>query len=142
MATAVKQAHKTSALQFIRTIYLSLAALIGLSVFVIGAVTGINLFLTKVVFPVDETTNYYYSPYQKDGCEQETVYLEGQTQIIEKSEAEIAECRAKVKESMQINAKNSFNREIAMSIAMALVGLPVWILHFLFMQADWRKRND
>jgi hypothetical protein len=101
MVTAVK--HKTSALQFIRTIYLSLAALIGLTVFVIGAVTGINLFLTKVVFPVDETVNYYYSPYQKDGCEQETVYLpEGRTQIIEKTEAEIAECRTKMKESSKL----------------------------------------
>jgi hypothetical protein len=141
MVTAVK--HKTSALQFIRTIYLSLAALIGLTVFVIGAVTGINLFLTKVVFPVDETVNYYYSPYQKDGCEQETVYLpEGRTQIIEKTEAEIAECRTKMKESQQITAQNNFNRDIAMAIAMVLVGLPVWILHFLFMQADWRKHND
>jgi hypothetical protein len=88
MATAVK--HKTSALQFIRTIYLSLAALIGLTVFVIGAVSGINLFLSNVVFPVDTTTNYYYSPYQKDGCEQETVYVDGQTQFVEKTEAEIA----------------------------------------------------
>ncbi|MGL5831050.1 MAG: hypothetical protein ACRCZE_02765 [Candidatus Altimarinota bacterium] len=140
MATAVK--HKTSALQFIRTIYLSLAALIGLSVFVFGAVSGINLFLSNVVFPVDTTSNYYYSPYQKDGCEQETVYVDGQTQFIDKTEAEVAECRDKMAESQEIAAQNEFNRSIAMAIAMVLVGLPVWILHFLFMQADWKRTHE
>ncbi|MBD3270079.1 hypothetical protein GF376_00975 [Candidatus Peregrinibacteria bacterium] len=122
-------------LQYIRTIYLSLAALIGLVVFVIGTVGIINLTLENFVFPIEDE---YYPVYPKSGvCETYFNADTGEQDML--SESEQAECEEQQKENRRIQSKNSFNRQISNNIAMILVGLPIWLLHFFLLQADWRK---
>ena len=133
---------KNVALQYIRTIYLSLGAVIGLVCFVMGASGAIKLGL-NVWFPVDNTYNYY-SPYQPTPCSQPTINVDsnGKSVSTPHSAAEIADCEMKTKESQDKQAKSEFNRQVSESVALTIVGLPVWLFHFWLIQLDWKKRRE
>lgn len=140
--TQSKAHHGTTPLQYIRTIYLSLGAIIGLICFVMGASGAIKLVL-NVWFPVD---NYsYYSPYQPTPCDQPNVQYapDGKTSTsIARTPAEIADCEQKLSDSQDKQSKSEFNRQISESVALTVVGFPIWLLHFWLIQTDWKKRKQ
>lgn len=139
MAEKIKKTestHKTSALQFIRTIYLSFAAIIGLITFVIGATGAVRLGLNNF-FPVDETYNYY-APYSPSPCA--TKWVDGKE--AKPTAEEMADCEKRNAESIKINVRNNYNRELRDAIAMTVVGFPVWLLHFWLIQMDWKRRKE
>lgn len=143
MATAEHNNTKTTALQYIRTIYLSLGAIIGLICFVMGASGAIKLGL-NTWFPVD---NYYmyYAPYQTTPCDQPNVVYGPEGKVMSstpRTKEEIAECEVKLEESNKKSARNDFNRQLTESVALTLVGFPVWMLHFWLIQRDWKKRRE
>jgi hypothetical protein len=127
--------QKTTALQFIRTIYLSFAAIIGLITFVIGATGAVRLGLNNFL-PVDESYSYY-SPYSSPCA---TKWVDGKE--TKPSVEELKDCEKKNEENLKISARNNFNRELRDSIAMTLVGFPVWLLHFWLIQMDWKRRKE
>lgn len=128
---------KTTALQYIRTIYLSLGAIIGLVCFVMGASGAIKLTL-NIWFPVD---NYaYYSPYSTP-CSQPVFSPDGKT-TTQHTPAEIADCEKQSAASQVKQQTSEFNRQLSESVALTLVGFPVWMLHFWLIQMDWRRRKQ
>lgn len=138
-----KETPKFTALQYIRTIYLSLGAIIGLICFIIGATGGIKLILNHW-FPVD---NYYgyYSPYEVTPCESPKItYDESGKQVSStpRTKEEIALCEKKTAENQEKQKVSDFNRELTEAIALSFVGFPVWLLHFWVMQQDWKKRRE
>jgi hypothetical protein len=147
MATVQKSSPKspaTTALQYIRTIYLSLGAIIGLICFVMGASGAIKLGL-NIWFPVDGYY-MYYSPYQNSPCDQPNVVYGGpEGKVVSstpRTKEEIADCEVKLEESNKKSARNDFNRQLSESVALTLVGFPVWMLHFWLIQRDWKKRKE
>jgi hypothetical protein len=133
---------KSNALQYIRTIYLSLGAVIGLICFVIGASGAIKLGL-NIWFPVDNFYNYY-APYQTTPCDSASVVTGMKGEIVSttpRTKEEIADCEVKLKESQEKSSRNDFNRQVSESVALTLVGFPVWMLHFWLIQKDWKKRK-
>ena len=133
--TSSTSANKTTALQYIRTIYLSIAAVIGLTCFIFGASGAVKLGL-NVWFPVDETA-YYASPYDKSPCSM--VYVDGKE--VARPTSEIAQCELDLETNRVLMAKNNFNREFTESLSLTLVGFPIWLLHFWLIQLEWRKRK-
>ena len=128
---------RTTPLQYIRTIYLSLGAVIGLICFVMGASGAIKLAL-NIWFPVD---NYaYYSPYSSP-CTQPSYSADGKT-AIQHTPAEIATCEKLSTESQVKQQTSEFNRQLSESVALTVVGFPVWMLHFWLIQMDWKKRKQ
>lgn len=131
----------TTAMQYIRTIYLSLGAIIGLVCFVMGASGAVKLGL-NYWFP---SSNYYSYPvpYGRSECEQPNVIAtpDGKTSNVTHTPEEIAGCKKQLEVDQLKSERNDYNRQIAESIALTLVGLPVWMLHFWLIQADWKKRK-
>ena len=128
--------NKTSALQFIRTIYLSLAAVIGLVCVIIGATDAIKLGLNHW-FPVDDYM-VYYSPTDKSPCSY--TYVNGQE--VKRSDEEVKQCLQNEADNATKQNTNNFNRQVKDSVALLVVGLPIWILHFWLIQADWKRRKE
>jgi hypothetical protein len=126
---------KSTALQYIRTIYLSLAAVIGLICFIFGATGAIKLGL-NYWFPVDEYI-YFSAPYERANCE--IKWIDGKE--TRAGEEEIEKCVQQTRENNALMAKNNFNRELTQSVALLLVGFPVWFLHFWLIQRDWKRRS-
>jgi len=138
-----KVAHqeKTSALQFIRTIYLSLAAVIGLVVFVIGTVGVIRTGLVNGVFNIDDT--YYYSPNEVSICDQPKSYQKDPTSTpIYRTEEEVVTCKKELEENRIKQKDINFKRDISGSISLTVVGFPIWLFHWMVMQADWKRRKQ
>ncbi len=131
--------QKPGALQYIRTIYLSLAAIIGLICFIMGASGAVKMVL-NVWFPVDNFT-YYSLPYEKSGCEY-TYTADGKQQIA-RPPAEVERCVQETRQNQEAQQKlqqtNDFNRQLSESVALTLVGFPVWLLHFWLIQLDWKR---
>ena len=132
--------HKTSALQFIRTVYLSIAAIIGMVMFLIGASGGIRLVLNNYVWHTDQYINYY--GYETGVCPKtRNMGIDGKT-VVTMTDEEVKDCERKTEEANKKNNEKQNKRELADSIALAVVGLPVWLFHFRVMQNDWKKRNQ
>lgn len=127
--------NKTTALQYIRTIYLSIAAVIGLICFIIGASGSMKLVL-NVWFPVDDI-GYYSMPYDKTPCS--VTYLDGKE--IPRPAQEVAKCELETEKARKLMATSNFNRELTQSVSLTLVGFPIWLLHFWLIQQDWKKRK-
>lgn len=127
--------NKPGALQYIRTIYLSLAAIIGLTCFIIGASGAVKLVI-NVWYPVN---NYapVTMPYEQSGCEV-SWSPDGKQQIVHTPQ-EVADCNAKIELQNQQQQQNDFNRQLSESVSLTLVGLPIWLLHFWLIQLDWKK---
>ena len=130
------------ALQYIRTIYLSLGAVIGLICFVMGASGAVKLGL-NYWFPSSNYFMSYPAPYNSP-CEQPVVQYtpDGKASSSTVHTKEEVDACKKQMEADQVKAEhNDFNRQIAESIALTAVGLPVWMLHFWLIQADWRRKS-
>jgi len=128
---------KSNALQYIRTIYLSLAAVIGLVCFIMGASGSIKLVL-NIWLPTDEFT--YYAPYGQSSCDIGTPDSKGV--MVKLSAEDTVKCKAQEEENQKRQNQSNFNRQITESIALLTVGFPVWLLHFWLIQLDWKKRKE
>jgi len=131
--------QKPTALQFIRTIYLSIAAIIGLIMFVIGTAGAVRLVFNTYIFQVNDYQ--FYSPYDTV-CQQPKFTSPDGKVTTPRTNEEIADCEAKLKESNERLSDNQTKRDLAQSISLGVVGLPVWIFHWLVMQADWKRRKE
>jgi hypothetical protein len=137
--TKDNNSQKPTALQFIRTIYLSIAAIIGLIMFVIGTAGAVRLVFNTYVFQVNDYE--YYSPYDTT-CEQPKVLSTDGKTTIPRTAEEIADCKKQLQENNQRTNDNQTKRDLAQSISLAIVGLPVWAFHWMVMQADWRRKKE
>lgn len=137
MADQKQSPHKASALQYIRTIYLSLGAVIGLICFIMGASGAVKLALNHW-FPSDDF--YYSAPYGQSICEMGIPDVKGVNQKL--SPEEVKTCEKRTEESQNRQNTSNFNREISQSVALTLVGFPIWLLHFWLMQEDWKRRKE
>ena len=108
----------------IRLIYLYLFSFVGLIVFVIGCVRLVDLGLKVVVFNNADIYVSYPSPYMgpDDKRTREQLMMDN-----------------KVQETAQMEeAKRNRQREISSSLAMILVGAPLYLYHWTSIQRENR----
>lgn len=145
-APAQKMSPDASGQRFIRNLYLYLVAIIGLVVFIFGAVGIINNVLQNYVFHVDDSI--YYQPISvpggKTGCAQS--YLDptdpqGKKWLTPTAE-EVAVCERQQKEQAEQNRRNNIGRELSISIAQIIIGLPLWLFHWGIIQSEYRRKKN
>lgn len=112
-----------------KVIYMYLVALISVIVFIIGSVTLLNTALKTWVFP---TNGYYYNDYSYN-CT-----AEGMKSNVAFKTTE--ECLAHYEELDKKNAVNQRNMDLSFGVSMALVSLPIWLLHMAMIKKD--KKHD
>jgi len=107
----------------IRLIYLYLFSFVGLLVFVIGCVRLVDLGLKVVVFNnADMYTSYPTTPY-KDASD---------TRTMEQIKEDV-----QVQQRMQLEeSKRNRQREISSSLAMIIVGAPLYLYHWSSIQKE------
>lgn len=130
---------------WIRIVYLYLMTTIGIVVFVIGSITMINSILKTFVFKQADL-NYYSRPpeiYLVNQEKQATILTECDDLTQEDKENISAwlndyENWKKIDENkMQITAQRQ--REFANSIAMIVVGFPLYFIHWAIIKKERRK---
>ena len=120
--------------------------MIGLVVFIFGAVGLINNIFQNYVFRVNY--NYYAEPVAypfKTG----TCYMqypdptdtEGKRMITPTAE-ESAACEKSQKDQQDQNNRNTIGQEFSIAIAQLLVGLPVWLFHWGIIQKEYRRKEE
>lgn len=125
----------------ISTVYLYLVAMIGLITFIFGGVGMINTVLQNYVFQVNEVVapvNYPGSktigrcddPYKSDG------------NMIVPTAQEIEICMKDEQDKQERTARNKVGRELSSAIAQILIGLPVWLFHWVIIQKEYRKKEE
>lgn len=146
METTKPEKHKGGSMRVIRNVYMYLVTFVGLVTFIFGAVGIINNVLQHFVFQVDRDA--YYSqgiyPGMKGQCAQS--YLDPtdteMKRMIAPTAQEIETCQAAEKEmNMRINNSN-FGRELSISLAQILIGLPIWLYHWGVIQKEYRRKED
>lgn len=142
---AKTQKHKGGAMRVIRNVYLYLVTFVGLVTFIFGAVGIINNVLQRYVFQIDD---FSYSqpiyPGMKGQCEQS--YLdptdsEGKRMIAPTAQ-EIETCQAAEKDMNKRLNNSNFGRELSISLAQILIGLPIWLYHWGVIQKEYRRKDD
>lgn len=107
----------------IRLIYLYLFSFVGLIVFVIGCVRLVDLGLKVLVFNnADMYVSYPISPYKDpgDGRTKDQIKAENEQQQLAQRE----------------ESKRNRQREISSSLAMILVGAPLYLYHWTAIQKE------
>jgi hypothetical protein len=110
----------------IRLIYLYLFSFVGLIVFVIGCVRLVDLGLKVIVFNnADIYVSYPISPYMgpDDKRSKEQIFIENEQQQ-----------KAQMEES-----KRNRQREISSSLAMIIVGAPLYLYHWSSIQRESKE---
>lgn len=134
--------HGQGILEFVRILYLSIASGIGLVTFVIGAVIAVRLLLLTTVFGIYE--NYVpISQYDRESCRTYYSYTENPAgKQINRTPEEAEKCIVDMEEQRRQESNRSFKSSLAEALAMSIIGLPVWLLHFMIMQADWKRHKQ
>ena len=144
----VKDQKKThgGALRVIRNVYLYLVTLIGLITFIMGSVGIINNVLQHYVFQVDDAyTSPVRYPGSYDMCSQpypKTGAAPDDKNLIAPTTQEIADCRQAEKEQNEKANRANFGRELSISLAQILIGLPIWLFHWNVIQKEYKKREE
>lgn len=133
--------------RIIRTVYLYLVAMIGLITFIFGGIGMINTVLQNYVFQVNDLI-YTPIPYPgmklSGGCNGS--YLADpsnpNSKMVTPTPAEVETCQKVEKEQQDQNRRNSIDRELSISIAQLLIGLPVWLFHWGIIQKEYRKKEE
>lgn len=137
---------KGTAMRIIRNVYLYLVTVIGLITFIIGSVGVINNVLQRYVFHVEQSGMYASPVYPgfKDQCSSsypDPADAQGKT-MINPTTQEVADCRkAQDEQNKKIDDAN-FGRELSISLAQILIGLPVWLFHWGIIQKEYKKRDE
>ncbi len=143
---AVDQKPK-KAVKIIRNVYLYLVSMIGLVVFIFGAVGLINTVFQNYVFQVDYDFNAYSQPYpaMRGGtCAQpypDSADKEGKKMITPTTQ-EIADCNDQLELQKAQNRKNRIGQDFSIAFAQMAVGLPVWLFHWGIIQKEAKRRED
>lgn len=142
--TTPKQKEHKKALRVIRNVYLYLVSMIGLVVFIIGAVGIINNVFQNYVFRVDY--DYYTQPvpYGAGTCFSpypDPADKEGK-RLITPSAAESADCEKKQEQQKEQNRINRIGTDFSISIAQIVVGLPIWLFHWGIIQREYRRKDE
>ncbi|HLG25562.1 MAG TPA: hypothetical protein VI588_02090 [Candidatus Gracilibacteria bacterium] len=144
MAVAVKtdknRHHKAQ--RIIRNVYLYIVSMIGLIVFIWGAVSIINTVLKTYVFQVDDYT--YYSPFMEGPCEMQQIDPKDPTgkTMIEHTTQEIAECEEKIEEQRVRDRTRNLGYDVSIGVAQIAVGAPVWLFHWGIIKREYRRKED
>ncbi|MCC7197049.1 hypothetical protein IT413_02515 [Candidatus Peregrinibacteria bacterium] len=140
------QKHKGGAMRVIRNVYMYLVTFVGLVTFIFGAVGIINNVLQHFVFQVDQDA--YYSqpiyPGMKGQCAQSYIDPadpEGKRMIAPTTQ-EVEECKVAEKELNKRISNSNFGRELSISLAQILIGLPIWLYHWGVIQKEYRRKED
>ena len=141
--TVKSDGHKKS-LRVIRNVYLYLVAMIGLIVFIFGAVGIINNIFQNYVFKVDYDN--YTEPYPLKGGTCSMQYpdptdKEGK-RLISPTPQEMEECVKRMDQQKVQNRTNRIGMEFSISIAQIVVGLPIWLFHWGIIQKEYRRKED
>ena len=143
----VKQENQNhhKALRVIRNVYLYLVSMVGLVVFVIGAVGIINNVLQNYVFGVNDYASWVspysgaYSPCLQpfpDVNDPNTINKKLITPTKEQSEL----CVKQEKEQQEQNRRNNIGREFSIALAQMAIGLPLWLFHWGIIQKEYKKQ--
>lgn len=137
-----KASDKTRKVSIIRFIYLYIISAITFIVFLIGAVSLVNLGLKVFVFDIDEDYYRYNEPYVS--CE----YLVVKTPEGEMDEAAQEAYEDCIDRQEEAEAKResrwiseSHARDLSIGIAQVLVSLPLWIFHWRTIERDRKERK-
>ncbi len=117
----------------LRTVYMYLASLISLVVFIIGAVTLLNTALQSWVFP---STGYYYYEDPVMTCDNQLQMSKTEPKIVAFNFENRDACIAYYEARNEEQTENQRNMDIAFGIAMTVVSLPIWLLHMWFIRRD------
>jgi len=101
----------------IRTIYLYLFTLIGLAMVTVGTARIVNVGLKAWVFREADVREAYYEPSHIDD-------------MVERKVSEID------------YVKKQQHRDLASSISTIIVGLPLYLYHWVVIKGDSRRRED
>ncbi|MBD3156747.1 hypothetical protein GF369_02865 [Candidatus Peregrinibacteria bacterium] len=145
MAKGKKNHSDDKKVSIIRLVYLYIISAITFIVFLIGAVSLVNLGLKVFIFDIQE--DYYrpespvmvcerYSPIVKE-TEEETEYDKLQREAYEEC-LEKQRKREEEQESRWIS--QSVARDLSIGIAQVLVALPLWLFHWRIIERDRKKR--
>jgi hypothetical protein len=135
-------------ISWIRIVYLYLMTTIGIVVFVIGSVTMINSVLKTFVFKQADL-NYYSRPselYLANSEKQVSIIKEcsdltaQDKEIIDMWLVDYQNWKKIDENKMQITAQRQ--REFANSIAMIVVGFPLYFIHWAIIKKERRKDEE
>lgn len=101
----------------IRTLYLYLFSFVGLLIAVIGCIQIVNLGLKTYIFKEADRVDYYVKPIEAPG-----------EAVMSTEEAKLSE--EKQKESNRQQTQSQRQRELANSLAMIVVGVPLYWYHW------------
>lgn len=86
---------------------------------------------------------YYSMPYEKSPCSYE-LSVDGKEQIA-KPTVEVQKCEREMErtqiQQQKLQQKNEYNRQLSESVALTVVGFPIWLLHFWLIQLDWKRSH-
>jgi len=144
MDNTVKSSEHKKSLRVIRNVYLYLVAMIGLVVFIFGAVGIINNIFQNYVFKVDYDN--YTEPYPLKGGTCTMQYpdpadREGK-RLISPTTQEVAECAARMEQQKVQNRNNRIGMDFSISIAQIVVGLPIWLFHWGIIQKEYKRKEE
>jgi hypothetical protein len=136
---------------FIRAIYLYLFALTGLTLIVIGSVGMVNLGLRSFVFTKadDEDRLVYkqpsYPPFSIDKIgtiaeETDELLTESETTAIKSWLADYEKWQELESKRDYVGARRS--REASQSIAMIIIGIPLYLYHWGIIKKDRKEKNN
>ncbi|MFA4891705.1 MAG: hypothetical protein WC604_05170 [Candidatus Gracilibacteria bacterium] len=117
----------------LRTVYMYLAAIVSLVVFIIGTVTLLNTALQSWVFP---STGYYYFEDPVMTCNSQVQLSKEEPKTYSFGFETQDECVAYYEKRNEEQIVNQRNMDIAFGIAMTVVSLPIWLLHMWFIRRD------
>jgi len=122
---------KSKFVHILKSLYFYLVSFACVIVFIIGSVTLINTALQTWVF---ESSGYYYGGDVSYSCTKESMKMNGLF-------ADKDECLKYYQDIQDKDARNQRNRDISFGIAMAVVSLPIWVLHMYLAKAA-KKDED
>jgi len=139
---------------FIRTVYLYLFSLVGLFILVFGSIGLIKLGLTTWIFP--EADNYEYGYERKpimidelrdeeliaglENCEETCDLSAGEKEALSEWLADYSEWQGKAIDP-KVELRRRRQRQASDNIAMIIVGLPLYLIHWGIIKKDAKKKK-
>tara|TARA_B100000315_G_C14319704_1_gene470213 strand:- start:314 stop:703 length:390 start_codon:yes stop_codon:yes gene_type:complete len=109
----------------LRTLYLYVAAFVGLVITVVGAIGMTTTFLESQVFGVEyDYVDYWECNYDGRGYAGD--------EVVEMTDEEIVECEARALERAKDDYQNDAKQSYAAGLAGFIFGLLLWIPHFMW----------
>lgn len=117
--------------KIVGNLYLYIFSTVGLIIFIIGAITLINVVLKTYVFQLAHYQEYWYDPY---ACKYQ---LDASGEAL--STDEQTTCEIEQEEERAVSDSDARKRDLANGVAEVIVGTPVWIYHWIVIR---RKKDE